>query len=69
MLSTSLFVLCINDVEENESGTQISKFVDDTNICGTVYKYQSCLRLQQDIDQLENRGREWLMKFNSVKES
>lgn len=40
MLSTSLFVLCINDVEENESGTQISKFVDDTNICGTVYKYE-----------------------------
>ena len=49
VLGHLLFVIYINDLEENIAGL-ISKFVDDTKIGGVVDSDEDCQRIQQDID-------------------
>eukprot|EP00061_Rhincodon_typus_P007471 g29200.t1 len=61
-LGPLLFVVCINDLEENVAGL-ISKFADDTKI-GGVAESEDCQRLQQDTDQLETWAEKWRMELN-----
>ena len=66
VLGPLLFVIYINDLEENVAGL-ISKFADDTKIAGVVVSDEHCQRIQQDIDRLENWVEKWQMEFNPDK--
>ena len=63
VLGPLLFVIYINDLDENIGG-MVSKFADDTKICGIVDSEESYLRLQRDLDQLGQWADEWQMEFN-----
>ena len=63
MLGPLLFVIYINDLDENIGG-MFSKFADDTKIGGIVDSEESYLRLQRDLDQLGQWADEWQMEFN-----
>ena len=58
-----LFVICINNLDENLHG-MVSKFVDDTKIGGIVDSEGGYLGLQQYLDQLDQWADEWQMEFN-----
>ena len=51
VLGPLLFVIFINDLEEN-IGSMVSKFADDIRIGGIVDSEEGYLGLQQDLDQL-----------------
>ena len=57
VLGPLLFVVYINDLEENVHGL-ISKFVDDTRIGGVADSSGDCQRIQQDIDRFGDLGTE-----------
>ena len=63
VLEPLLFIIYINDLEENKAGL-ISKFADDTKIGGVADSDEDCQRIQQDIDRLENWVEKWQMEFN-----
>ena len=51
VLGPLLFVIYINDLDENIGG-MVSKFADDTKIGGMVYSEEGYLQVEQDPDQL-----------------
>ena len=63
MLGPLLFVIYINDLNENIGG-MVSKFADDTKIGGIVDSEEGYLGLQRDLDQLGRWADEWQMEFN-----
>ena len=63
MLGPLLFVIYINDLEENVTAL-ISKFADDTKVGGFADSDEDRRRIQQDIDQLETWAERWQMEFN-----
>jgi len=62
VLATLLFVIYINNLEEN-LGSMISKFADDNNIGGRVRSEEAYRGLQRDLDQLGQWADEWQMEF------
>eukprot|EP00061_Rhincodon_typus_P005143 g24308.t1 len=66
VLGPLLFVIDINDLEENIAGL-ISKFADDTKIGGVVKSEEDCQGIQQDINQLEAWAEKWQIEFNPDK--
>ena len=52
VLGPLLFVIYINDLEENVTGL-ICKFADDTKVGGFADSNEDHQRIQQDVDQLE----------------
>ena len=66
VLGPLLFVIYINDLEENIAGL-ISKFADDTKIGGVADSDEDCQRIQQDVDRLEKWAEKWQMEFNPDK--
>ena len=62
-LGSLLFVIYINDLDENLVG-MVSKFADDTKIGGIVDSEEGYLGLQWDLDQLGQWADEWQMEFN-----
>ena len=62
VLGPLLFVIYINDLEENVTGL-IRKFVDDTKVSGFADSDVDHQRIQQDIDQLEAWAERWQVKF------
>ena len=65
VLGPLLFVIDINDIDENVRG-MISKFADDTKI-GRVVNSEGGQSLQEDIDGLVRWAEQWQMVFNSDK--
>ena len=63
VLGPLLFVIYINDLDENLGGT-VSKFADDTKIGGIMDSEESYLGLQWDPDHLGQWADEWQMEFN-----
>ena len=63
VLGPLLFVIYINDLNENLAG-MVSKFADDTKIGGTVDSEEGYLGMQRDLDQLGQWADEWQMEFN-----
>eukprot|EP00061_Rhincodon_typus_P009006 g32134.t1 len=63
VLGPLLFVVYINDLEENVAGL-INKFADQTKIGGVVDSEEDCQRIQQNIEQLEAWAEKWQMEFN-----
>ena len=66
VLGPLLFVIYINDLDENVDGW-ISKFADDTKIGGVVDSVEGWQRIQRDIDQLQILAEKWQMEFNPGK--
>ena len=62
VLRPLLFVIYINDLEENITGL-ISKFADDTKVGGIADSSEDRQRMQQDTDQLETWAERWQMEF------
>ena len=58
VLGPLLFVIYINDLEENVTGL-IRKFADDTKVGGFVDSDEDHQRIQQNIDQLETWAVRW----------
>lgn len=56
-------VLMLND----NLGGMISKFADDRKIGGSMDSKESCLRLQQNLNQLGKWAKKWQMEFYSDK--
>ena len=63
VLGPLLFVIYINDLDENIGG-MVSKFADDTKIGGIVDSEEGYLGLQMVLDQLGQRADKWQMEFN-----
>ena len=42
-------------------------FADDTKIYSVIKKFNDCLRLQQDLNQLSQWSTVWLLRFNAAK--
>ena len=63
VLGPLLFVIYINDLDENIGG-MFSKFADDTKSSGIVDREESYLQLQRDLDQLGQWADEWQVEFN-----
>ena len=66
VLGPLLFVIYINDLEENVIGL-ISKFADNAKVGGIADSNEDCRRIQQDIDRLETWVERWQMEFNPDK--
>jgi len=66
VLGPLLFLIFINDLEENTSGN-VLKFADDTKIFRQVRDVQDNISMQADLDQLVEWANKWQMQFNVSK--
>jgi len=66
VLGPLLFVVYINDLEENV-GDLISTFADDTEIGGVADSAEDCQRIQQHIDTLHTWEQKWQVELNPDK--
>jgi len=66
VLGPLLFVIFINDLEEDVEG-RVSKFADDTKVGGVVDSAEGCCTLQRELDKLQSWAERWQMEFNVEK--
>ena len=66
VLGPILFLIYINDLEENVS-SKVLKFADDTKIYRSMQSHQDQLMLQQDINTITDWSQKWQMEFNKEK--
>ena len=66
MLGPTLFVVYINDIDDNIC-SHILKFADDTKMFGPVATEEQISILQQDLVQVFRWSQEWQMLFNQTK--
>ncbi|XP_076061759.1 uncharacterized protein LOC143037434 isoform X1 [Oratosquilla oratoria] len=66
VLGPLLFIVYINDIDHGLKST-VSKFADDTKLCGVANDHSNQLDIQEDLDKLQQWSEKWLMKFNTSK--
>ena len=66
VLGPLLFVLYINDLPEAVD-SEVYLFADDTKIVNKVEDVQDAMKLQKDINALENWSKTWLLRFHPDK--
>jgi len=63
VLRLGLFNTFVSDMDSGSECT-LSKFANDTKLCGVVNMLEGRDAIQRDLDKLENRARANLIKFN-----
>ena len=66
VLGLALFNVFVGDMNSGIECT-LSKFADNTKLCGVVYRLDGKDAIQRDLDRLERQACENLMKFNKAK--
>ena len=67
VLGPILFLLLINDIDENIDGSSVAIFADDTRVFRAISDTSSVEKLQDDLEVLYNWEKENNMKFNAKK--
>ena len=62
VLGALLFLIYINDLDNNIV-SKISKFADDTKLCHKARHPEDIIKLQEDINKLEDWANKWQMKL------
>ncbi len=66
VLGPTLFLVYVNDIPEIVNSS-IKLFADDTKAWRVLKTEEDRVKLQQDLDSLEEWSRKWLLKFNASK--
>lgn len=67
VLGPSLFLVFINDMPEYTTHSTVRLFADDTIVYLTISSIDDCLKLQEDLSNLERWESDWLMEFHPGK--
>ena len=61
-----MFIIFINDLPDNLQN-EVYMFADDTKVFSLVNNLDDAMNLQNDLTELENWSRNWLLSFNASK--
>ena len=66
MLGPALLIICIIDIDVNDSSS-VLMFADDTKLCSNVCTCDQTDRLQCNLDEMLEWSTKWQMPFNADK--
>ena len=67
VLGPILFLIYINDLPEYVSNSTVRLFADDTLLYLTIHNSSDCIKLQEDLNNLERWESDWQMSFHPDK--
>ena len=64
VLGPTLFIIYVNDLSETVE-SMVHIFADDTKIYRKIATENDCVKLQKDLDILQEWSSKWLLSFNA----